>query len=139
MTTSSRGKQMTNDYLNKSKEKMKSIWCILGTLMVFGCGCDDYAPKHGTPTIEQSKMADMITDVHIIESYIQNIDAKKRDSVKTILYHELFEIYEIDTTEFYKNQRSYYENPMAVEGLYKDVLEKLNEKEKEIMKNKMTN
>jgi hypothetical protein len=118
---------------------MKSIWCILIILMVFGFGCNNYKPKYETPTIEKTKMADMVADVHIIESYIQNIDAKQRDSIKTVLYRELFEIHNIDTTEFYKNQQQYYTNPALVEDLYKDVLEKLNEKEKDVMKIKLVN
>lgn len=98
--------------------------------MVFGWGCDNYAPKQGTPTINTSKMSDIVADVHIIEAYIQNVDAKKRDSVKTVLYRELFEIHKIDTAEFYKNQRIYYNNPEAVEKLYEAVLKNLEEKDK---------
>jgi hypothetical protein len=108
---------------------MKSIWWILILLMVFGFGCDNYAPKQGKPTIEEAKMAEMVTDVHIIEAYLQNVGAKQRDSVKTVLYQELFDIYKIDTTEFYKNQRIYYNNPEAVEKLYEEVLNNLAEKD----------
>ena len=108
---------------------MKRIWCILILLMVFSFGCDNYAPKQGKPTIEEAKMAEMVTDVHIIEAYLQNVGAKQRDSVKTVLYREFFEMYKIDTAEFYKNQRIYYNNPEAVEKLYEDVLNNLVEKD----------
>ncbi|NJN78963.1 MAG: DUF4296 domain-containing protein [Saprospiraceae bacterium] len=109
---------------------MKSNWWILTIIILFGFGCDNYMPKHSEPTIDKEKMAKMVTDVHIIEAYVQNVNAAERDSVKAVLYNELFEIYEIDTTEFYKNQRSYYNNPEVVEDLYKTVLENLEENDK---------
>lgn len=93
-------------------------------------GCDDYAPKHEKPTIAEKKMAEMVADVHLIEAYVQNVKAEERDSVKSVLYHELFEMYAIDTAEFYKNQRLYYEDPAKIETLYKAVLEKLDETDK---------
>lgn len=113
---------------------MKSIWRILTILIAFGFGCSNYAPEHGKSTIDEKKMAEMVADIHIIEAYIQNVQATERDSVKTILYHELFKIYAVDTAVFYENQRLYYENPAKVETLYKAVLEKLDETDKDLNK-----
>ena len=107
---------------------MKSIWWILTILIVFGFGCDDYKPEHGVPTIDEKTMEEMVSDVHLIEAYAQNVKASKRDSIKSVMYQALFEIYEVDTTEFYRNQRMYYEDPVAVENLYKEVLNVLDEK-----------
>ena len=106
---------------------MKSIWWILTILIVFGFGCDDYKPKYAEPTIDEKTMAEMVSDIHLIEAYSQNVKASDRDSIKSVMYQALFEMYEIDTTEFYKNQRLYYENPVAVEKLYKEVLNVLDE------------
>jgi hypothetical protein len=50
--------------------------------------------------------------------------------VKSVFYQALFKVYDIDTTEFYKNQRLYYENPVATEKLYEDDLKILDEKNK---------
>ncbi|MFT5832644.1 MAG: hypothetical protein ACI97N_000257 [Cognaticolwellia sp.] len=114
----------------KSTEKMKSIWGVLTILIVFSFSCDDYKPKHGIPTIDEETMAKMVSDIHIIEAYAQNVKATERDSVKSVFYQALFKVYDIDTTEFYKNQRLYYENPVATEKLYEDVLKILDEKNK---------
>jgi|AntRauTorckE5430_2_1112549.scaffolds.fasta_scaffold05170_2 hypothetical protein len=116
---------------------MKSIYCVLTILIVFGLGCDDYAPKYEEPTIDEKKMAEMVANVHIIEAYAQNVKATERDSVKAVLYNELFEMYAIDTAVFYENQRLYYENPTAVENLYEDVLQILEDKGQEIESKKL--
>jgi hypothetical protein len=57
--------------------------------------------------------------------------------VKAVLYNELFEMYAIDTAVFYENQRLYYENPTAVENLYEDVLQILEDKGQEIESKKL--
>lgn len=89
-------------------------------------------PEHNTPTINQEKMAQIATDLHIIEAHLQNSPAKLRDSIRSLMYFQLYKIHEVDSTELIENQKMYYQNPKAVEKLYGRVLEILNEKEKNL-------
>lgn len=113
---------------------MKSIWLVLISIMIFGVACNNYAPKHEKPTIPQEEMANIAADIHIIEAHAQNIPAKDRDSVKSIMYDQLFKIHKIEPDFFYENQQLYYKNPDAVEKLYIRVSEVLDEREKSLHK-----
>ena len=77
-------------------------------------------------------MAQISADLHIIESHLQNSPAKQRDSIRSILYYQLYEIHKLDSTELFENQLIYYKNPKEIEKIYGRVLEILGEKEEKL-------
>jgi hypothetical protein len=96
--------------------------------------CDNYKPNYAEPTIEKEKMAKILKDVHVIEAHLQNIEAATRDSIRNMLYDQLFKIHNTDTTEFYRNHKIYFSHSELVEPLYDDVLLNIEEEMKSLEK-----
>lgn len=111
---------------------MKRNGWFLIMMIIFLQACDDFEPKHEAPSIDKEKMAQISADLHIIEAYLQNSPATTRDSLKSLLYYQLYEIHDLDSTELFENQKLYYQNPSEIEALYGRVLEILEEREKEL-------
>lgn len=104
-------------------------------LMTLGfVACSDYKPNYAEPTIEEDKMALIMADLHILEAYLQNTDPSKRDSIKSLLYDQLFKIHQLDSTTFYKNHKIYFSNSKTIEPLYEKVLEQIEVEAKKIEK-----
>lgn len=108
---------------------MKRNALIFVSIIIFISACSQFSSKE-TPTINREKMAHIAADLHIIESHIQNSQAKKRDSIRSVLYHQFYKIHEIDSIKLYDNQMIYYQNPKDIEEMYGRVLEILEEREK---------
>lgn len=120
------------------KEKIKlnkTIFLIqLLLLMIVFVACDNYKPNYAEPTIEKERMAKILTDVHLIEAHLQNIEAATRDSIRNMLYNQLFKIHKTDTTEFYSNHKIYFSHSDLIEPLYDDVLLNIEEDVKSLEK-----
>lgn len=110
---------------------MRNSWFLI-LMVIFIQACDKFEPARQTPTIDKEKMAQISADLHIIEAYLQNSPATTRDSIKSLMHYQLYEIHEIDSTELFENQQLYYQNPSEVEALYGRVLEILEEREKKL-------
>lgn len=111
---------------------MKRYAWFLILVIIFLQACNSFEAEQETPTIDREKMAQISADLHIIEAHLQNAPAKQRDSIRSILYYQMYKIHEVDSTELFENQQIYYQNPKEVEAMYGRVLEILNEKEKEL-------
>ncbi|MGB1121803.1 MAG: DUF4296 domain-containing protein [Saprospiraceae bacterium] len=106
-------------------------WFLILTIIFFSA-CNNSGKLLEEPTIDQEKMAQIATDLHIIEAHLQNAPAKQRDSIKSLLYHQVYKIHNIDSTELLQNQKIYYQQPEMVEAIYGRILELLDEKEKKL-------
>lgn len=110
----------------------RSGWFLIMMIIILLQACDNFEPEHETPSIDKEKMAQISADLHIIEAYLQNSPAVTRDSLKSLLYYQLYAIHDLDSTELFENQKLYYQNPSEVEALYGRVLEILEEREKDL-------
>jgi hypothetical protein len=110
--------------VNIELKKAKVLMIFVLTISIF-IACDNYKPNYAEPTVNQEKMAAMMVDLHILEAYLQNVEAAKRDSIKSTLYDQLFKTHQVNATEFYKNQKIYFSHSETIEPLYDKVLEKI--------------
>lgn len=110
--------------VNIKFRKAKILMIFVLTMTTF-IACDGYKPNYAAPTINQEKMAAIMSDLHILEAHLQNVEAAQRDSIKNLMYDQLFRIHQIDTTEFYRNQKIYFSHSETVEPLYEKVLENI--------------
>jgi len=116
----------------KSKNVVFLIQLFI-VIIVFSA-CDNYKPSYAEPTIGKEKMAKILTDLHIVEAHLQNIEAATRDSIRSMLYDQLFKTHEIDTVEFYENHKKYFSHSELIEPLYDDILLNIEEDIKELKK-----
>lgn len=106
---------------------------LLVVIIVFSA-CDNYKPNYAEPTIDEEKMVNILTDVHILEAHLQNIEAATRDSVRNMMYDQIFKIHQIDTVDFYENHKRYFSHSELIEPLYDKILLNIEEEIKELEK-----
>lgn len=111
---------------------MKRYTWFLIFIIICLVACNNSETQQAVPTIEEEKMVQITADLHIIEAHLQNSPAKQRDSIKSVLYYQMYKIHKIDSIELLENQKIYYQQPKKVEAMYGRVLEILNEKEKNL-------
>lgn len=111
---------------------MKRYAWFLILVTIFFSACHNSENTLQEPTINKEKMAQIAADLHIIEAHLQNSPAKQRDSIKSLLYYQMYKIHKVDSTELFENQQIYYQKPKEIEAMYGRVLEILDEKEKNL-------
>lgn len=110
---------------------MKNIFLVLILLTVLSCGESDNKPDDILP---KEKMVEMLIDIHILESEIQNLRIKKDSS--HLLYNsferEIFKKNNVDK-EVYRRSFEYYLNDVdGMEEIYDVVIDSLNYMEKSL-------
>ena len=110
---------------------MKNIFLVLILLTVLSCGESDNKPDDILP---KEKMVEMLIDIHILESEIQNLRIKKDSS--HLLYNsferEIFKKNNVDQ-EVYRRSFEYYLNDVdGMEKIYDVVIDSLNYMEKSL-------
>jgi len=99
----------------------------LVVLLLFAC-----SERNSTkPLMSIEKFTPVLADALLVEARLQSVELPKRDSVGSILYQTVWDIYAIDESAFYYNLEYYTERPEEALLLYEQVLELLNEKEAE--------
>ncbi|MEA5458403.1 DUF4296 domain-containing protein [Arcicella sp. LKC2W] len=103
-------------------------------LLVFAlCACSsDDKPKD---LIAEDKMAVILSDIHILESQVNDMHISNTDSA-LFIYQKLkgktLKKYNIDTANFNMSLRYYIANPASLKNVYVDVKKLLEEKKKKI-------
>lgn len=107
-------------------------WRII--LLIFGltaCSSDE-KPKN---LIDESTMANIMTDIHLIESEINNLRLQHIDS-SVFIYQKLkvkiLKKYNTDTAVFNASFKYYILNPDKMKPIYAEVKKKLEEAKKKI-------
>jgi ADP-glucose pyrophosphorylase len=108
---------------------VKNIFLVIILLTVFSCGESENKPDKLLP---KGKMVEMLIDIHILESKIQNLRLKKDSS--QLLFNsferEVFKNNNVDK-EVYLRSFEYYLNDVdAMEEIYEVVIDSLNFLEK---------
>jgi hypothetical protein len=94
---------------------------LLLSVLLLLAACDNYKPKSIEAGIEAEKMAALLADMHLIEAYIQDVDAEVRDSVRTALYGQVFKIHAVDTAAFRRDYPAYFGESAKADALYQQV------------------
>ena len=110
---------------------MKNIFLVFTLIVVFSCGESENKPDKLLP---KQKMVEMLIDIHILESEIQNLRLSKDSS--QLLYNtferEIFENSGVDK-DLYRTSFAYYlEEVEDMEEIYEIVIDSLNFMEKSL-------
>lgn len=103
-------------------EMQRLILIILSSFFLM-ISCDRSKPKG---TLSEKTMIDLLTDVHLVDGYLNTLPVDSTRKVIDGLYEEVFEKYGIDSVKFKENITYYLGNPIASKELYVEVTKKLN-------------
>ncbi|WP_229201705.1 DUF4296 domain-containing protein [Arsenicibacter rosenii] len=81
--------------------------------------------------IPPDKMADVLTEIHLAESRVSRLNLRSLDSSNLVyqrLEGQIFKKFAVDTSAYRKSYAYYSSHPVELEGVYKQVTEKLQKK-----------
>jgi hypothetical protein len=104
---------------------------FLLTFLLIACGSDD-KPEN---LIAEDKMAIALTDIHILESYVNDLHLGNGDS-SLVVYQKMkvdtLKKFGLDSANFNKSLRYYIMNPDLLKNIYTEVKKNLEAKKKKI-------
>ncbi|GAB4014855.1 DUF4296 domain-containing protein [Spirosoma koreense] len=106
------------------------LWSLLvGMWLAVACT----APEDQRPDglIEEAKMANILTEVHLAEARISRLGLSSIDSSNIAYKHletQIFKKFGVDTASYRKSYIFYSSHPKMMETIYKQVTEKLSSK-----------
>lgn len=86
--------------------------------------------------INDSKLIDILCDVHIMEAALQNRSTEEKDSIAKMYYQQVYEKHEITETSFLRSLELMEEHPKKLEKIYGQVLIQLDTLEERSYKSK---
>lgn len=103
--------------------EMQRLILILLSSFFLMISCKRSEPKG---ILSEKVMADLMTDVHLLDGYLNTLPVDSTRRVIGSLYGTLFDKYGIDSVRFKENVDYYLGNPMVSKELYVDVTKKIN-------------
>jgi hypothetical protein len=103
---------------------------LLGFIILAACANSDKKPEN---VIEQQKMADILTEIHLLEAKVGQLYLAK-DSTERLyrkLERELFAKYEVDSLTYIESLDYYSANPAEFLEVYEGVVDSLMVREKQ--------
>lgn len=119
-----------------SKFRIVILVLLLGWI---GSSCEKPVVEKPKDLVSKEKMIDMLTDIHISESMYQTRRYTSQDMRKITeadLYYSVLKKYDVADSTFERSLIYYSSLPKEYERIYSRVLNKLNEMEQEINKQK---
>ncbi|WP_181151259.1 DUF4296 domain-containing protein [Sphingobacterium gobiense] len=102
---------------------MQRLILIILSSFFLMISCDRSKPKG---ILSEKTMVDLMTDVHLVDGYLNTLQVDSTRKVIDGLYDGIFEKYGIDSVTFKENISYYLGNPIVSKELYTKVTKKLN-------------
>lgn len=77
--------------------------------------------------ISESKMSEVLTQVSIVDGYLNILPSDSAVKVMPVLYDKIFEKYGLDSAKFVRNLEYYFADPNLTDKVYLRVAKKLND------------
>jgi len=110
---------------------MKRLFFVIAALFFLVVACSKSRPKG---ILSDKEMSDLMTEVYILDSYLNNMPIDSGRKVMPVLYQQLFDKFKMDSTTFIKNLDYYYGNPVELEKVNAKVKDVLSRYEKEALR-----
>ncbi|NGM61826.1 DUF4296 domain-containing protein [Sphingobacterium sp. SGG-5] len=110
---------------------MERLFIALIALFFLTASCSKPKPKG---ILSEEKISDLMTEVYLLDSYLNTLAIDSGRKVMPVLYANLFDKFGIDSARFADNIDYYYGNPIALEKLQTTVKEVLTQYEKDALK-----
>ena len=79
-------------------------------------------------TLSEEQLRNIILDIHASEAMVKTYDVTARDSISRIFYQQILEIHEVEDSIFEADFLMLKNNPKKLEGFYKQIEAKLEER-----------
>lgn len=103
------------------KNNSTIISILFAAFTVFAC-----VHKNPEFTIDKTKMIDIIADLHVAEELISKFRQNEKDSVRIHYLLDISKIYEVDTSDIFKNINIIQSNPELASEIYSEAFTKLD-------------
>jgi hypothetical protein len=100
---------------------------VVACTLCFLAACGE--KKEEPLTLSDEKMVKVLVDVHIMESALQDVNFRLRDSVKTVFYNQVYEMNDISEAQFIENIEIMDRQPKLMSRVYSKVMEELSKLE----------
>ena len=101
-------------------------------LVILSTACQE-EPKVPQGTIPEPKMAEILTDIHLLEARIGRLNLTSLDSSTIVterLKGQIFKKYKTDSIAYNRSYQFYSTNPAFLERIYTNVVKKLEVRQK---------
>lgn len=98
---------------------------IISFFLIISCG-----KKRPEGVVSEKKMSEILTEVSLIDGYLNSLPTDSARKVMPVLYGKVFERFKLDSALFIRNVDYYYGNPELTEKVYKKVQENLSQYER---------
>lgn len=98
--------------------EMQRLIFIISILFFLLTSCAKQKPKG---ILEEDKMTELMTEVSLIDGYLNTLPIDSGKRVMPVLYENLFNQFQIDSTIFLQNLHFYLGNPKLTEQIYTKV------------------
>lgn len=98
------------------------IIALVSSILLLGA-CFNKKPSG---ILSEKQMTALLTEVHLLDGYLQTLQIDSAKKVMDGLYGELLAKYNLDSTSFAKNVDYYYMDPVKTEEMYDKIQQTLN-------------
>lgn len=102
--------------------KMQRLVYIIFISFFLLFSCAKQKPKG---VLSEQKMTDLLTEVSLIDAYLNTLPIDSGRKMMPVLYSNLFEQFDIDSALYVKNMDYYYGNPILTDKIYTEIQKKL--------------
>jgi len=98
------------------------FFLVLYALSLGLTSCED---QKDSPQIPESKLVNILADIHIAEAALQSLRGDTKDSVAHAYYQQIYEIHETDSVELHATLEAMRQQPERMRELYDQVMERV--------------
>lgn len=110
--------------------RLTLIYFSLSAFLIMGCQDEPEVPEG---TVSEAKMAQILTDIHILEARVGRLGMTSLDSSTIVTEHlklQIFKKYGVDSATYNKSYQFYSTNPFFLERIYNNVVKDLETRQK---------
>lgn len=107
---------------------MRALFFALVLVILLLASCFDKRPADVLP---EDKMKTLLTEVHMLDGYLQTLPLDSSQKVIDTLYRQLLSKYNLDSMQFARNVEYYYADPTRTEKIYDQIQKELSDADRE--------
>ncbi|MCL7987156.1 DUF4296 domain-containing protein [Sphingobacterium sp. lm-10] len=107
---------------------MRASFFVLIPLILLLASCSDKRPDG---ILAENQATRLLTDVHMLDGYLQTLPIDSSQKVIDTLYKQLLSRYGLDSVAFARNVDYYYADPVLTEKIYNTIQKQLSDAERD--------